>query len=235
MREGILSTGRDAAIYLKRWEAVLALNAETITSKEARGAPELEVAQTRSNDYGPLLGLGRYGEARALLHACRAVFEGEGSVANLGKVFTALADLEDTLGHRGQAVAFEETALRYSYLAGDPRDCAISHHNLSNYLERAGQERKTCLAHRLAAGVIGFQTGSGGLATTLRNLALDFAKFAPDPPPLPDSFDELCCMVEAVEGVRFRELFERLPRRAASGDEALREVLRLAQEVDSQT
>jgi len=87
---------------------------------------------------------------------------------------------------------------------------------------------ETALAHRLAAGAIRFQTGSGRLATTLWNLAIDFAQFIPDPPPLPESFDELCRMVEAVEGVRFRELFERLPRRAATGDEALREVLRLA-------
>jgi tetratricopeptide (TPR) repeat protein len=235
VREGILSTGRDAAIYLKRWGAALALNAETIASMEARGAPALEVARTRFNDYSPLLGLGRYGEARALLHACRAVYQQEGYVAGLGKVFSALADLEDELGHHGQAIAFEETALRYSYLAGDPRDCAISHDNLASCLMRAKSAPETALAHRLVGGIMRFQTGSGTLDLTRWNLALDFAEFAPDLPPLPDSFDELCRIVEAVEGVRFRELFERLPRRAASGDEALQEVVRLAQEVDSQT
>jgi len=236
VREIILDAGALAAMRLKGWEKCLALNAETVASKEARGAPTLEVARTRFNYYVPLLRLGRYKEARALLYACRAVCEEEGDVAYLGKVFGALADLEGELGHHGQAIAFSETALRYTYLAGDPEDCAISHHNLSIYLKRAGQDRKTYLAHRLADGVIRFQTGSGGLlATTLWTLAIDFAQFAPDPSPLPASFDELCRIVEAVEGVRFRELFERLPRRAASGDEALREVLRLAQEIDSQT
>jgi len=228
VRESILGTGRDAAILLKRWDTALTLNAETVASLEARGAPALEVARHRFNEYFPLLRLGRYKEARALLRACRAVYQQEGYIAGLGHVFCALADLETELSHRGQAIAFEETALRYRYLVSNPEDCATSHDNLAIYLMQARSVPETALAHRLAAGAIRFQTGSGRLATTLRNLAIDFAQFIPDPPPLPESFDELCRMVEAVEGVRFRELFERLPRRAATGDEALREVLRLA-------
>lgn len=231
VRETILDTAHIAAMGLEQWETMLALNTEIIASKEARGAPALEVARTRFNDYFPLLRRGCYGEARALLHACRAVYQEEGYMAGLGKVFSALADLEDTLGHHGQAVALAETGLRYDYLAGNPEECAIDHHNLSNYLQRAGREGKTYLAHRLAAGVVRFQTDSGMLASTLQNLAIDFGQFAPDPPPLPASLDELCRIVEAVEGARFRELFEGLPRRAASGDEVLREVVRLAQQI----
>jgi len=233
VREAILNAGHMVATRLGQWETMLALNAEAAASVEARGALALEVAQTRFNDYGPLLRLGRYKEARALLHACRAVFEQEGDVAYLGKVFGALADLENRLGHGGQAIAFSDTALRYSYLAGAPEDCAIGHFNLGELLMRGGGSPEPALAHRLAAGVIDFQSGSGHLLSTRPTLAQHLASFAPDPPPLPASFDELCRMVEAVEGVRFRELFERLPRRAASGDEALWEVVRLAQEIDS--
>lgn len=47
---------------------------------------------------------------------------------------------------------------------------------------------------------------------------------------MPRSFAALCSLVEQIEGVRFRELWEALPRRAPSGDEALAEVLRLARE-----
>lgn len=36
--------------------------------------------------------------------------------------------------------------------------------------------------------------------------------------------------MEQVEGVRFRELFARLPQRAASGDEALQKVIAMAQQ-----
>jgi len=45
---------------------------------------------------------------------------------------------------------------------------------------------------------------------------------------VPAGFDQVCAVVERTEGVRFRELFERLPRRDESGDEALRAVLDLA-------
>ena len=48
------------------------------------------------------------------------------------------------------------------------------------------------------------------------------------PGDVPAGFDQVCGLVERTEGVRFRELFERLPRRDESGDEALRTVLDLA-------
>ena len=189
------------------------------------------MASVRFNDYQPLLRLGRDREVRTLLHACRTRFEAEHAIEMLGKVFGALADLEDELGHQPQAIGFVETALRYIYLAGNPQDCAIGHHNLSNYLKRTGRDQKVALAHRLAAGVIRVQMGSGRLTLTLQNLAEDFAACAPDLPPLPDDFAEMCRLVEAVEGVRFRDLCERLPRRTATGDAALAAVCQGAQEM----
>ena len=100
VREVLLDTGHTAARQLGRWEQALSLNAEVVASTRARGASALEVARTRYNDYGPLIGLGRYGEAHALLMECREVFESEGYLQGLGTVFSALADLEDDLGHR---------------------------------------------------------------------------------------------------------------------------------------
>jgi tetratricopeptide (TPR) repeat protein len=230
VREVILDVGSSAARRLERSEAALALNTERVASAEARSAPALEIARKRFINYGPLLSLDRFREARALLYECRVVFEQERAVRELGLVFSALADLEYQLSHHQQAITFEETALRYTYLAGTPEDCAGSHHNLSQYLERAGRERQVALAHRLAAGVIRFQIDSGRLVDTLQNLAIDLANSTPDLLPLPASFDELCRLVEGVDGARFRELFERLPRRAAMGDAALAEVLRMAQQ-----
>jgi len=231
VREVIFDTACNAARALERWETALTLNAEIIASKETRGAPVLDVAKTRFNDYGPLLRLGRAGESRTLLHTCRAIFEAKHDIEMLGRVFSALADLEDMLDHPVQAIDFGETALRYTYLAGHPEACAIAHHNLSNYLQRAGRDRKVALAHRLAGGVIHWQTSSGSLISTLQNLVRDFAACAPDLPPLPDDFAEVCRLVEAVEGVRFCELFEHLPRRVTTGDAALAAVLQGAQEI----
>ncbi len=98
---------------------------------------------------------------------------------------------------------FEEVALGYKYQAGEPEDCAISHHNLANYLERQGADPATVLAHRLAAAAIRLQMQSGLLSTTVRNLAIS------DLPPAPPAFADVVKRVEAIEGVRFRALFER--------------------------
>ena len=230
VREVILDCAHTAALRLERWQTAIDLNAEIVAITEARAAPALAVARTRFNNYGSLLAHKRYNEARALLHACRAVFKEEKDSANLGKVLSALAELEDELAHFAQAVDFEKTAVRYKYLTGDPDYCSISHHNLSSYLERGGEERSTIMAHRLAAVLINFQTQSGLLAFHLRNLALDFVRSAPKPPPLPVSFDELCSIVEKVEGVYFQKLFECLPRRAPTGDEAMKQVLAMAKD-----
>ena len=230
VREIILDAGRSAALHLEHWETALALNAEAIELKEARGATALEVAQRRFNDYFPLLRLGSYPEAHTLLQACRTTFESAGDVGMLGHVFSALADLEDDLHHPVAALAFGQTALRYAYLADTSGACATHHFNLTLFLRRAGDSPEVALGHRLAAAVIRFQTGSGWLHSTLQDLAQDCVAFVPAPPPLPASFEALCEVVERVEGVRFRELVERLPRRAPTGEAALAEVIRLVQE-----
>ncbi|NIO12477.1 MAG: hypothetical protein GTO31_01095, partial [Xanthomonadales bacterium] len=90
-------------------------------------------ARNRFNDYFALLGL-----ARTLLRVCRGVFEKERDTEYLGKVFSALSDLEGRLGHGGQAMAFVQASLRYAYLAGNTRDCAIAHLNLANSLMLGG-------------------------------------------------------------------------------------------------
>jgi hypothetical protein len=224
VRETLLNTGYLAALYSKRWDAALALNAERVQAKQARGADALEVARARFNDYGPLLRLRRYDDARGLLLGCRAVFEAERDILGLGKVYSALADLEDKTGDRPAAVRFQEIALGYSYQAGQPEDCAISHNNLAEYLKRLGADPAAVLAHRLAAAAIRLQTQSGLLPTTLRNLARS------DLPAAPPAFAAVAAQVEKIEGVRFRPLFERLPRTAADGDAAIAAVWQLVGE-----
>ncbi len=170
VREVILNTGCFAARNLERWEPALTLNAEVLQSTIARHAPALEQARTRFNDYCSLLRLQRYAEARKVLEDCRATFAAENAVVELGKVFAALADLENELNHRDRAIALEHTALRYRYLTGDPEDCAISHFNLAIYLRNAGGLPAVALAHRLAAVLIGFQTTSGMLPASTASI-----------------------------------------------------------------
>jgi hypothetical protein len=224
VREALLDTGRDAARLSKRWETALALNAETLKVRMARGADRLEVARGRFNDYSPLLRLGRFTEARTLLLECRSVFESERYLAGLGLVYSALADLEDNTGGRAQAVRFEEVALSYKYQTGDPESCAVSHNNLSGYVERSRGDSTAALAHRLADALICYQTRSGSFATSLRNMA------RVDLPSSPPRFVDVVSQVEMIEGVRFRELFDRLPRTAPDGDAALPAIWQLVAE-----
>ena len=81
---------------------------------------------------------------------------------------------------------------------------------------------------RLAAAVIRFQTQDGQLPNTIHALRIVIGELSPDSSaralltPDGSGFDHVVELVEQIEGVRFRELFERLPKtRAATGTEAL--------------
>lgn len=127
------------------------------------------------------------------------------------------------------AVRTQEIALRHAYAANDPERCAAHHLNLANQLEHAGAEPSTFLAHRLAGGILRFQTGSDQYTEALGDLAMSFVRFAPHRPPLPDTFDELCQIVAQVDGVRLAEMVEQLGQGGgADGDEALHAVAGMA-------
>lgn len=223
-REFILGSGQMAAVRLGKAEKALEISAERVALKEARGASKLELTWTRFNEYSSLLELKRYDEAEKLLVACREVFEMERSIKGLGVVFSALGDLKNKLGQRAQAIRFEEMALRYKYISGDPDSISISHFNMGNYLALEGLQ--SALDHRLAATAIVFQIGSGRFASALIRLAIDLHEFGPKA--LPESFDQLCDRVEEVEGVRFRDLWARLPKRAKDSDQLLKEIIEAA-------
>ena len=228
VREGLLDTGREAALRGEHYGEALALNAEIVQYRKQRGASALELARTRYNDSGALLRLARYKDARQLLLDCRAVFEAERDIEYLGKVWSALADLADKTGDQADAVRFEEIALAYKYQAGRPESCAVSHNNLANSLQRSGKDTETVLAHRLAAVAMALQMQSGHLPIFLRNLANT------ERPAASPSFDSVADTVEQVDGVRFRAMFGRLPSTAADGDAAIATVWQRALELQRQ-
>jgi len=221
VRETLLDTGNFAAQRLEQWETSLELNAAIVKYASARGADAADIARTRFNDYGPLLSLRRFQDARTLLEYCRAAFEQAHAIRELGAVLSALADLEDKEGNHAAAVRYEKLAFRYRYQAARPEDIAISHNNLSNYLESAGAPQDEWLAHRLAATTIDLQTQSGLMSEHLPNLANSDLSAAPP------AFDAVVEIVERLEGVRFREMFA---RRGWNGDEAIRVVWEMGRE-----
>jgi tetratricopeptide (TPR) repeat protein len=228
VREGILDLGSEAAARLGKWDEALELNEAILDSKRRRGASGLELARTMFNGYGPMLRVGRLGEARAVLLACRDIYHQEGDVNALASTLSALADLEDELGHGDEAVSLEADALRLGYAGATPDGISISHSNLSGYLRRYDGDPSEALAHRLAGTIIDFLSSSGRLPDRLRGVVISLAEREPADPP---SWDEVCALVGRREGVRLAELVARLPRRAPDGPSALAEVVRLAREL----
>jgi hypothetical protein len=179
VREALLSTGREAARQLGRWEEALDLNAAIIASKRGRRAPATDIARARFNDYFPLLRLGRTGEALGLLLECRQVFQDARDTRALGSVLSALADTENQRGHGDAAIRMERDALRYGYLAGDVTGIAVSYHNLGNYLRRHARQPAPALACHLAAALIRALTGADGAGRSVTAAAADLRALGP--------------------------------------------------------
>ncbi len=234
VRESILGVGVLAAYDLGRWAEALEFNTAVLRSQEDRHADEVERAVTWFNDYGPLLHLGRGQEARELLYKCRATFARAEDITMMGNTLSALADADSHLGHRDLAVEQEADALRLKYRGRDPEAIAVSHYNLANYLIKAGQSMRAVWAHRLAAGVIRYQTGSPRLTTSLQSIGKLIGRDATTVQS-PLSFNDLCLMLDGLPEVRFAELFALLPDRGESGQAALDEVVRLTAELRDST
>jgi hypothetical protein len=161
-----------------------------------------------------------------LLSACRDVFENENSIELLGKVFSAIADLEHTLGRLTTALEFEKTALRYKYIQGDPVATNVSHFNIANYSIKSQGPWSDALAHRSAALLIAAAMQSGRAAPNLAALMQDLRNAGPEGrAALPADFAALCAAVEQVEGVRFREMIERLAGGPTECEELFRQVV----------
>src|SRR5207253_350477 len=134
--------------------------------------------------------------------------------------------LEDELGRAAEARAFAEAALRIAYTAGDPDGILIGHYNLANYIMKSRGLLDELLAHRLAAAILSLLMRAGEAASALANLAGILRATGPSgSSALPVDFATLCAAVEQVEGVRFRELVERLAEGQVAGDDLLEHVL----------
>ena len=141
---------------------------------EVRGTGPHELTRTRFNDAKPLIELGRLAEAARLLRECQQVYQDLGDFPGVAQVLGARASLERTSGRPAVAADLARAALRLGYARPDPRDIAISHHNLANYLGEAGADSAGQRAHRLAAAVIFRLTGmTHHLAVIQRGLAAE--------------------------------------------------------------
>jgi len=167
-----LDIAEDANLQIENWEACLSLLKETEQTQQENGAGRQELFRTRFNQYGPLRNLGRLDEAQSVLGECLAVFREVNDLGMQVKVLGSLASIWDERGDMGQAIALAKQALAICNQLPDPADRAISHGNLSNYLNKAGKiedEARHVLADILYLLIT---TRLDRLATCLNNLKI---------------------------------------------------------------
>ncbi len=211
VKEGLLDCARSAALALQEWQQALDFSASNLASKAERGAPVLDIALARFNDYAPYLRLNRYPDAEELLTFCRTVADNENDVAFQSLIMSAWADYEDELGRKRSARGFEEAALRLKYITAEPSNIAVSHHNLAYYLSFDASEHDASVAHRMAALVVAILMEHGAIGGRVAQLRTALAETAPvGPAVLAADFATLSAIVEKTEGVRFRALVEQL-------------------------
>ena len=231
VREMLLDVGRWAAMELKRWQACLDLTDEIKRSQEARGAPALDRARTRLNEYSPLRGLQRYSEAQTVLESCLQTFLSNNAIPEIGTAYSSLASLESTLGHYEPARWLEESGLRYRYVASVPNDIATSHFNYANRLSHTAAQPSVILAHRVAAVLLQGVIRSGRTASSVAALASDLHRLGPEAnAALPSDIATLRATVEQIEGVKFGDMLRRFIEDDAQATELLHVIIAKARE-----
>ena len=228
VREGILDIGRHSAQALGEWQQCLDLNAAILASKRARGADAYEIIRFRYNDARPLIELGRLDDAERILLETQQAYEEQGDIDRLQQVLGTRAFLENRRGRLQQALEFERTSIRLTYIHRVPRDVAISHHQLALYLQRAGSDPAAARAHLLAAALVFQLTGmTHNLAVTSGVLAMHLRQHA-DRDGLPGTLDEVIRVAEQTEGVHLDQLIAALQLDRQAAADALAEILRVA-------
>jgi tetratricopeptide (TPR) repeat protein len=172
-----LDIAEDADRTREDWESALRRLDTVLEVKRALERPAEDIGATRFNRAVVLVRLGRFGEARAELEDCLQVFQDNASWRS--KVLSSLANLFFRQGDVPQAITQQRRALAVREQLPDPDDRAISHNNLSNYLERQGAAPALAESarHQLAALIYRLVAGLGqDLQTSLRNYAIDFRR-----------------------------------------------------------
>lgn len=199
VREGLLSLMMLAANHLGKYDEALEVAADLFALLDRRGASQLERADHEINTYSTLIALGRTPEARELLDRLRGVYENARAVPQLAIIYAAQADLALNLGHIDSALRFGRDALRLSYASGDFEHTYKAHLNLSSVLMRSGVSGAEGVAQRCAGGLLARAAGLP-LEALEQEIARDMALCEAT---APESWADLCAIVEQSPGVRF--------------------------------
>jgi tetratricopeptide (TPR) repeat protein len=175
---GALDITTDAHFAQEDWASALRRIDAILEVERALKFPEEDIAATRMNRANMLAKLpGRFGEAKAEMEACLQLFQND--PAGSSKVLSSLASLFNQHGDVTQAITQERRALAVCELLPDPKDRAISHHNLASYLNHIGAQSAIHEAarHLLAAFVYFLAAGIWQhVQTMLGNFAAAFRR-----------------------------------------------------------
>jgi hypothetical protein len=233
-REVLLATGRDAAIRLGQWDEALSLSANVVASARGRIAPVTSVARTRFSDYGPLLGLGRSGEALCLLQDCLRAFQDASDIAMIGKSLNALAAVDDRRGRGEAAIQLERDALRYMYLVGSVSDITVSYYNLGTYLASQARQPASAVASYITAALvrsmIGISADDPGGAQRPLHAAAGLLREPGTAVAAPTTVADLGRQLGDVSGTDLLGLIARLSPDQSAANERLRETVAAAQQ-----
>lgn len=210
-----LDIAKDAHYAQEDWAAALPRIDAMIEVERALERPAEEIAIDRMNRANVLGRLGRFGEAQAELEACLQLFQHD--PARSAAVLSSLADLFDKQGDVAQAIRQERRALALREQLPNPRDRAISHGSLSNYLERSGAPSALAESprHQLAALVYRLVAGLGqSMQFSLRNYVVRFRRAHAAGTPL-----AVPRVAELLADPAFRPLDDWLRRREVDVDE----------------
>lgn len=172
---GALDIAKNADFAREDWASALRRLNAVLEVKRALERPAENIGGTRMNRANVLKNLGRFNEARAELEACLPLFQNKPDLSQ--KVFSSLADLFSRQGDVAQAITQERRALALCEQLPDPADRAMSHGNLTTYLERQGIPSALAEArrHDLATLIYFLVSGMGQhLQTWVNNYAIRF-------------------------------------------------------------
>jgi tetratricopeptide (TPR) repeat protein len=228
--EALLNTDRWVRNRLEQWDEALAVNSEIIESLQDRRAPASQIAVARLNDYGPLLALGKVSHARDLLLDCRQAFQDANDLLMFATALGAIADAEDKLGHRDNAIKLARDALRYSNVAEDIGTVRDVCHNLGNYLTRQAEQPNSALACHLCAALIKALSGTGGTESSLRAAAVDLSLFGKAAEP-PGGIADLSSRIRDITGTDPEALIAQLSPDPGTAGQTLQDLIARAREL----
>jgi tetratricopeptide (TPR) repeat protein len=174
---GALDIAREAHFARQDWASALRRIDAALEVRRALERPAKEIAATRLNRGAVLGQLGRFTEARADLEDCLQVSMNDPAMR--AKALISLAILFYKQGDVAQAIIQQRRSLALCEQLPDPRDRAISHNNLADYLEHsdAGSALAEFLRHRLAALIYRLVSSLGqDLQRSLRDYAVYFRR-----------------------------------------------------------